>query len=93
MPPSVLSCLSLQPIPPNQRGVSDLRWPFPVPVLQARGGPGPLRGLRAPEEPAGGQHHRHVQTGVHQVRESYTVGVQRKNNTSGTWTLLSNQGA
>lgn len=86
MPLSVLSCVGLQPIPPNQRGVSDLRWPFPVPVLQARGGPGPPWGLWAPEEPAGGEHHRHVQTGVHQVRELYTIGVQMKKNTSSACT-------
>uniref|UniRef100_A0A7M4E5U3 Tripartite motif containing 54 n=1 Tax=Crocodylus porosus TaxID=8502 RepID=A0A7M4E5U3_CROPO len=40
---------------------------FPVPVVPARGGAGPARRLRAAAEPAGGEHHRHLQAGVLQV--------------------------
>ena len=38
--------------------------PFPLPILQARGGPGPTWRLRPAAEPAGGEHYRHLQAGV-----------------------------
>uniref|UniRef100_A0A8C3BPV9 RING-type E3 ubiquitin transferase n=1 Tax=Cairina moschata TaxID=8855 RepID=A0A8C3BPV9_CAIMO len=49
--------------------------PVPVPVVPPRGGAGPARGVRAAAEPAGGEHHRHLQAGVGQVRHGEPAGV------------------
>lgn len=66
-----LCCLAragLQPLPANQgrhnRGIGRT---LSLPFLQTRSGPGPARCLRAAEEPAGGEHHRYLQAGVHEV--------------------------
>ena len=60
----------IQPIHVDEnRFYSFVRRAVPLPVLQTRSGSGPTWSLRTAAQPSGGEHHRHVQTGLHQVRD------------------------
>jgi len=67
---SFMDVIGLQPIPVvKNRFYRWVRRAVPLPVLQTRGGSGPAWRLRTAAQPAGGEHHRHVQAGLHQVRD------------------------
>jgi len=66
-----------QPILAEPRQQHHLGRPVPLPYVPPRGPAGPPRCLRAAEEPAGGEHHRHLQAGVLQVGPRGTQGQPR----------------
>ena len=67
---TLMDVIGIQPIHVDENRVYRFVWrAVPLPVLQARSGSGPTWSLRTAAQPSGGEHHRHVQTGLHQVRD------------------------
>lgn len=72
-----LARTGLEPLPAHQ-GRHDCGFGRPVslPLMQAWSGPRPARGVRAAEKPAGGEHHRHIQAGVHKVSSEFVPFIE-----------------
>lgn len=57
-------------IPVDKKQHPDVWWSLQMSLVQTRGGSGQTWRVRLTKEPVGGEHHRYVQAGVKQVRQT-----------------------